>query len=94
MCTHGGPAQVTPTQSRVMVSGQPAATMADVDTVSGCPYAPGGTPSPCVTLQWTVPAARVTIAGSPALLQSSQPLCLPNGTPGNVVQTQPRVVGT
>ena len=94
ICAHGGQAQIVPTQTRVMVDGQPAATMADADMVAGCPYAPGGVPTPCVQVQWSAPAARVLIAGSPALLQTSQSICLPNGTPLQILTTQTRVMGS
>lgn len=62
--------------------------------VAGCPFAPGGTPSPCVTAQWTVAATRVLADGQPVVLLDSQSVCAPNGTPLMVVQTQVRVTGT
>jgi hypothetical protein len=48
---------------------------------------------PCVTAQWVVGAARVTVGGAPVLLADSQAVCLPNGTPVTVVVTQMRVKG-
>ncbi len=101
-CTHGAPAQVAPGSPRVLLSGQPAAAMADVWTIVGCPFQiPIGTgtkPSPCVRVQWTVPATRVMINGSPALTVSSvgmgmSPEGLPQGPPIPTV-VQPRVVAT
>ena len=49
--------------------------MADLWTVAGCPFQiPIGTgtkPQPCIKILWTVPAARVLINGTPALLATS-----------------------
>lgn len=102
VCPHAGQVTVVPSNTRVTVSGQPVATLGDTYTVGGCPFqVPIGTgtkPQPCVTLQWLVPATRVTIGGQPAILQSSSGLCqsaeqIPGGPP-NVVVTQVRASGT
>jgi hypothetical protein len=53
----------------------------------------GPAPVPCVLAQWTVGATRVTSLGSPVLLQDSQAVCLPNGTPVTVSVTQARAKG-
>jgi hypothetical protein len=102
-CTHGVPAQIPPIQPRVLVSGQPVATMASQLLVAGCPFTiPGPKPQPCVTIKWLMPAARVLVMGQPALLQPSPGpgpgLCLsaeqiPNGPP-MVSAVQPRVIAT
>jgi hypothetical protein len=74
-CTHAAPAQTAPTQPRVLVSGQPIATVANVLAVTGCPFQiPIGTgtkPQPCVTIKWANVSARVLIAGQPPLLQAT-----------------------
>jgi hypothetical protein len=99
MCTHGAPVQVVPGSPRVLASGLPVATMADLFPVTGCPFVlPSGTPSPCVLVQWLVPAARVLVNGAPPILNTSMGLCrsaaqVPQGPP-IVVTTQPRVVAT
>jgi hypothetical protein len=49
---------------------------------------------PCVTAQWVSAATRVRAGGQPVLLQDSQAVCNPNGTPLNIVVTQVRVKGT
>lgn len=102
-CTHGMPAQIPPAQPRVLVSGQPVATMASLITVTGCPFTlPGPKPQPCLTVKWLMPAARVLVMGQPALVQPTpgpgQGLCLspeqaPNGPP-LVAFMQPRVFAT
>jgi uncharacterized Zn-binding protein involved in type VI secretion len=95
MCPHGGPVQVVPGNPRVRLSGQPAATTADQFLIAGCPFVIGSVPSPCMTIQWMVPAMRVRIGGQPAVLSTSTGLCLaatqaPQGPP-QIAVTQLRV---
>ncbi len=92
MCAHGGQAQPTVINPRVTLSGQPVVTQSGSYAISGCLYPPsaGG---PCATAQWVKGALRVKVMGQPVLLQDSQALCTPTGTPLNIVQTQPRVKG-
>lgn len=104
-CTHMAPATTSPTQTRVFVRGLPVATTANLYAVAGCPFTlPGPKPSPCVRVQWTMPAARVLVGGVPALLQTppgtgpGAGLCLspeqaPQGPP-NVTAIQTNVLGT
>lgn len=91
MCVHGGQAQPTAPNPRVLVSGQPITTMTAPYVVAGCPFNVSGAPSPCVTATWTTAATRVTSNGQPVLLLDSQALCAPNGTPLLIVTTQTRV---
>jgi hypothetical protein len=95
LCTHGGQAQATAPDPRVMVSGQPVVTQPAPHTVAGCPFTtPAGNPLPCVTAQWVTAATRVLVGGTPVLLQDSQAVCVPNGTPVQIVVTQTRARGT
>ncbi len=94
MCAHAGQAQPTSPNPRVMVDGQPVVTQAAPYTVAGCPFNVSGSPSPCVTAQWTTGATRVLAGGQPVLLQDSQAICTPNGTPLTITVTQVRVRGT
>jgi uncharacterized Zn-binding protein involved in type VI secretion len=93
LCTHGGQAQPTSPNPRVTVGGQPAVTQAAPYSVAGCPFNVSGAPSPCVTANWIVAATRVKAGGMPVLLQDSQAVCVPNGTPVSIVVTQVRVRG-
>src|ERR1044072_1138177 len=98
MCPHAGQVTTVPSSPRVLVSGMPAATMADTSLIAGCPFVIGPAPHPCVRVQWLVPAVRVLINGQPVLLQTSAGLCLaadqaPQGSP-LIVSTQVRVVAT
>jgi hypothetical protein len=94
MCVHGGQAQPTVPNPRVLVNGQPTVTMAAPYVIAGCPFNISGGPSPCVTAQWVTAAVRVTSNGQPLLLMDSQAICAPNGTPLLPVVAQPRVTGT
>ncbi len=94
MCVHGGQAQPTAPNPRVTVSGQPVTTQAAPYAVAGCAFNVAGAPVPCVTAQWVVGATRVFAGGQPVLLQDSQAICAPNGTPVMIVSTQVRVRGT
>jgi hypothetical protein len=91
MCMHAGQAQPTVPNPRVTVSGQPIVTQSAPYVVAGCPFVLVLVPSPCVTAQWVTAAIRVISGGVPVLLQDSQSVCVPNGTPLMVVVTQVRV---
>ena len=91
MCAHGGQAQPTTPNPRVLVSGQPSTTQAAPYVVAGCSFNVSGSPSPCVTANWITAATRVTSNGQPLLLLDSQAICAPNGTPLVITATQTRV---
>lgn len=101
MCPHGGQVTIVSTNTRVKVSSQFVATMADAYTIAGCPFqipTPGGPkPQPCVTVKWATPAMRVKVNSQPAILQLSAGICqsaeqIPAGPPV-VAMTQMRVQG-
>lgn len=93
LCAHGGQATPTAPVPKVLVGGQPVATIAAPYAVAGCPFPPpsGG---PCVTAQWIVGSMRVLAMGQPVAIQTGFAVCVPTGTPlvPNVVQ--PRVFAT
>ena len=93
-CSHLGQAVPTVTNPRVTVSGQPIVTLSAPYTVAGCvmppPIAGNG---PCVTAQFLTAATRITAGGQPVLLQDSQSICAPTGTPLLILVTQTRVTG-
>lgn len=97
ICPHGGQIQAVSSNTRVLVSSMPATTVSDTFTVAGCPFVvPTNVPQPCLTVVWTVPAARVKVNGQFVILQSSTGLCqaaAPQGAP-NVVATQTRVTAS
>lgn len=92
LCAHGGQAQPTVPFPRVMVAGQPVVTQSAPYVVAGCPLVPPPIP-PCVTANWVTAATRVRAGGVPVLLQDSQAISMPPGTPLTVVMTQFRVKG-
>ncbi len=94
MCAHGGQAQPTAVQSRVLVSGQPVTALGAPYVVSGCALPPPTAANgPCVTAQFVNGATRVFADSLPLLLQDSQAICAPTGTPLIVAVTQTRVTG-
>ena len=94
LCAHGGQAQPTVPNPRVMVNGMPTVTIAAPYVVAGCamPPPPGGN-GPCVTAQFVSSATRVFSNGQPLLLLDSQAVCVPTGTPLIIAVTQTRVTG-
>ena len=98
MCGHGGQMTAIGSGARVLLSGLPAATVADIHPIVGCAFTVGPKYSPCVTGSQFVPAARVFIMGQPAVLITSQGLAksaeqAPQG-PALITFTQTRVVGS
>lgn len=90
LCVHGGQAQPTVPNPRVMLSGQPSVLLATPYVVAGCPFVPPAA-GPCVTAQWITGTTRVTSNGQPLLVQSGQSICAPTGTPLIPLVQQTRV---
>ena len=90
-CSHLAPAQPMTPNPRVLVSSQPTVTMASQYSIAACPFNVGGSPSPCVTAQFTTGATRVFSNGQPLVLSDSQAMCAPNATPLVILLTQIRV---
>lgn len=94
LCSHGGQAQPTMVNPRVLVSGQPVVTLTAPYVVAGCALPPPPAANgPCITAQFMTGATRVLAEGVPVLLLDSPAICAPTGTPLLVVQAQPRVTG-
>jgi hypothetical protein len=92
MCAHAGQAQPTVPNPRVLVSGQPTVLLTAPYVVAGCTLPPPIVANgPCVTAQWVSGTTRVLSNGQPLLVQSSQAVCAPTGTPLMIVVTQTRV---
>jgi uncharacterized Zn-binding protein involved in type VI secretion len=98
-CPHSmGQMSIASSNTRVMVSGQPVATMSDIGSIAGCAFTVVQKPQPCVTVKWLAPATRLQVNGSPVLLLPGPHLCLsadqiPAGPPVISV-CQSRVIGT
>lgn len=92
LCAHAGQATPTVPNPRVTVSGQPTILLSTPYVVAGCTFPPPPAANgPCVTGQWLVGTARVMSNGQPLLVQSSQGICAPTGTPLIITITQTRV---
>ena len=92
-CAHlPGLAQPAASVARVKVSGQPIVLQTTQYSVTGCALT--GTPNPpCATAQWMTGAIRVRSSSVPVLLQDSQSMCAPTGTPLTCSVVQARVKG-
>ena len=92
LCSHAGQAQPTVPNPRVTVSGQPTVLMTSPYVIAGCAFpTPPTANGPCVTAQWLTGTTRVLSNGQPLLVQSSQGICAPTGTPLLTLVTQTRV---
>ena len=93
-CPHGGQATLITTN----VHAQAGAAMlleSDVHVVAGCPFTIGTKYSPCVRIEWSAGATKVTAGGVAVLTSSSVGKCYsPESAPQGValvVNTQNRV---
>ncbi len=92
LCAHAGQATPTVPNPRVTVSGQPTLLITAPYVVAGCTLPPPPAANgPCVTAQWVSGTTRVVSNGQPLVVQSSQAICAPTGTPLVIVATQARV---
>ena len=95
-CAHGGQARLTAPNPRVKIMGQPVPMSAAPLAVVGCTFPPPPVANgPCVTGQWLPPTltTRVRSMGQPLVVQSSQAIATPTGTPLIIASTQTRVTG-
>ena len=97
-CPHGGQVQIIPSNTRAKADGGLIATAGDQFMISGCPFTTGGTPMPCLTVNWSVTDVRTKAGGNPTLSHNSVGLCLnaaqaPQG-PVTIVSTQMRTKST
>jgi uncharacterized Zn-binding protein involved in type VI secretion len=92
ICAHGGQAKATVPMPRVKAMGMPITVQGPPYAVAGCANPPPpANVGPCVIGNWVTAAIRVKAMGMPVLLQDSQALCVPTGTPLTVVVAQMRV---
>ncbi|HEX2254002.1 MAG TPA: hypothetical protein VHQ65_12100 [Thermoanaerobaculia bacterium] len=97
-CPHGGMATPVNSNTRVRLGGAFALLAADPWLVAGCPLNVAGAPHPCLTVEWSGAAQKVTVDGQPVLLATSVGLCkagdgLVQG-PALVSGAQTRVLGS
>ena len=94
LCSHGGQATPTAPNPRVLVSGQPVATIVAPYAVAGCAFVPPGGNGPCVTGQWIIGATRVFAAGQPLAIMTGTSVCAPTGTPLVPLVAQTRAIAS
>jgi hypothetical protein len=93
MCAHGGQAQPTVPNPRVLVSGQPVVPITGPWVVAGCALPPPPAANgPCITAMWLTGSVRVTSMGQPLVLLTGQAVCAPSATPLLPIVSQLRVV--
>jgi len=93
-CTHGGHAQPTAANPRVMVAGMPTLTISAPYAISGCALPPPpAAPGPCIAAHFITAATRITSFGQPLLLTDRRAQCVPSGLPHIVGASQRRVTG-
>ena len=92
LCTHAGPATPVAPFPRVLVSGQPAVTLASPYAITGCALT--GSAPPCVTGQWISGAVRVLAGGTPLVTVAGASTAVAPGTPLLPVSFQVRVLAT
>ena len=92
-CSHGGSAQPSAPNPRVMVSNQPVITLSCPYVIAGCPLA--SVPSPfCASGQWITGAMRVTAGGQPLAIVGGSSACPATGNPMMPVSFQTRVTAS
>jgi hypothetical protein len=91
LCAHGGQAMPSAPNPAMMLSAMPSCLLPEPWIVAGCPGVPAVPIPPCVTAQWVTGTTRVTSFGQPLLVQSSEAICAPTGTPLMPLVTQMRV---
>ncbi len=69
-CTHGGPATLMATSSKVLIEAGPALLSSDQVMIAGCAFTvPTGKPQPCVKGQLSMPSSKVMAEGRPVMLK-------------------------
>ncbi len=76
MCPHGGQCVPVPSNPTILVGGSPILTIADTFPIVGCVFNVLGVPTPCLLVQWTVPALTTSVHGVPVLVATSMGLCM------------------
>jgi hypothetical protein len=93
-CAHAGTATPMATIPNVLVMGQPVVVQTVPYGIVGCTLPPPIVANgPCVTAAWLSGSLCVFAYGNPVLLQDSQALCAPSGTPLLILGTQVAVFG-
>ena len=95
MCPHGGRAILFTANMRGFASNAPALLESDMHPVVGCPFTIGTKYSPCIRIEWSAGASKVTVNRTSVLVKSSMGKCInaegaPQGV-ASIVNTQIKV---
>jgi hypothetical protein len=82
-CPHGGQAMLITANAQARPSSGFALLESDVHPVAGCAFTIGAKPSPCVRIEWSAGATKLTVGGTKVLLESSVGTCY---SPENAAQ--------
>ena len=82
-CPHGGTGQAVPSQKKAQVQSGLVLVESDKHVVAGCTFMRGQQPSPCLRIEWSNGAAKVSAGGTAVLTNQSQGKCY---GPDNSVQ--------
>ncbi|MCC6393693.1 MAG: hypothetical protein IT167_24055 [Bryobacterales bacterium] len=97
MCPHGGQVDIITSNTKSKADGAFLVRSADTFTITGCPFAVGPTPHPCVQVNWVLPAAQSKSVQAFHLTEQSVGLCVAadQAVQGTVmvVNTQRKVSG-
>ena len=97
-CMHGGTAILLTSNTKLTVDNMPALLESDVHPVVGCPFTVGPKYSPCIRIEWSLGAVRMSSGGSGVLLRTSIGKCYnAEGAPQGiaiVASTQTKTTGT
>ena len=74
-CPHLGKLNLITENTKIIVDGAAAMLETDVSKVFGCIFTTSAGPSPCKTVRWSSGTNRVTINGTPLLIQTSIGIC-------------------
>jgi hypothetical protein len=92
-CSHGGAAQPTAPNPRVMVGKQPVITLSCPYVIAGCALTATTGPF-CATGQWVSGTVRVTAGGQPLAIVGGSSTCAATGNPMLPVSFQTRVTAS
>ena len=97
MCPHGGQVQIITSNTKAKGGGDFLARSSDTFLISGCAFAIGPTPHPCVQVQWVQPVVKSKAGGDFNLNEQSVGLCVAADQAAQgtvmVVNTQRQVSG-
>jgi hypothetical protein len=75
-CPHQGIALLLTSNTKAFAEGAPMLLESDVHAVLGCVFVVALKPSPCLRVEWTAGASKVTVNGVKTLIETSVGKCI------------------